>query len=84
MNPKIEKLHAERRKNESKIKALSDRNKEIDEDITQIENGEIVGIVRATGMNLEQLAAYLEAFRRGEAPFPILNESEDSTNEDEE
>lgn len=84
MNPKIEKLQTERRKNEGKIRALSDRNKEIDEAITQIENGEIVGVVRATGMNLEQLAAYLKAFRKGETPFPISNEREDSPYENEE
>ncbi len=84
MNPKIKKLRAERSKNENKIKALSARNKEIDEAITQIENSEIIGIVRATDMNLEQLAAYLKAFRNGEMPSFTLNEREDSANETEE
>lgn len=81
MNQKIKKLRAERNKNEGKIKALSDRNKEIDEAINQIENSEIIGIVRATGMDLEQLALYMKAFRKGEVPLSINNEREDSTYE---
>ena len=39
--------------------------------------------MRATGMDLDELAAYLKAFRTGEAPFVIQKESEDTTNENE-
>lgn len=84
MNARIERLRAEREKNNNKIRALSSRNRKIDEDILKIENGEIVGLVRATGMDLDELAAYLKAFRSGEAPFVIQRESEDNTDENEE
>ena len=76
MNTKIEKLRAERSKNDSKIDALHQRNKEIDEAITQIENGEIVGLARNTGMSMEELAEYLKAFRKSKAPFSVNAESE--------
>ena len=68
MNVRIERLRAEREKNDNKIRTLSSRNRKIDEEILKIENGEIVGLVRATGMDLDELAAYLKAFRTGEAP----------------
>ena len=83
MNARIERLRAEREKNDNKIRTLSSRNRKIDEEILKIENGEIVGLVRATGMDLDELAAYLKAFRTGEAPFVIQKESEDTTNENE-
>lgn len=83
MNVRIERLRAEREKNDNKIRTLSGRNRKIDEEILRIENGEIVGLVRATGMDLDELAAYLKAFRIGEAPFVIQKESEDITNENE-
>lgn len=83
MNVRIERLRAEREKNDNKIRTLSSRNRKIDEEILKIENGEIVGLVRATGMDLDELAAYLKAFRTGEAPFVIQKESEDTINENE-
>ena len=83
MNVRIERLRAEREKNDNKIRTLSGRNRKIDEEILRIENGEIVGLVRATGMDLDELVAYLKAFRTGEAPFVIQKESEDTTNENE-
>jgi len=83
MNVRIERLRAEREKNDNKIRTLSSRNRKIDEEILRIENGEIVGLVRATGMDLDELAAYLKAFRTGEAPFVIQKESEDTINENE-
>lgn len=43
MNPKINKLKAERAKNDSKIADLQTRNREIDADIIKLENEDIVG-----------------------------------------
>ena len=83
MNVRIERLRAEREKNDNKIRTLSSRNRKIDEEILRIENGEIVGLVRATGMDLDELAAYLKAFRTGETPCVIQKESEDTINENE-
>ncbi len=59
MNTKVTKLRAERNKNEAKIADLQARNKQIDELITEQENTDIIGLVRATGMTPDQLAALL-------------------------
>ena len=45
MNPKINKLKAEREKNSKKIAALQQRNREIDDSIHELENLDIVGMV---------------------------------------
>ena len=55
MNPKINKLKAERAKNDGRIADLQTRNREIDADIIKLENEDIVGLARATGMTMEQL-----------------------------
>ena len=56
MNPKITKLKAERAKNDEKIAALQSRNRELDESIVELENTDIIGLARATGMSMEELA----------------------------
>lgn len=61
MNTKVTKLRAERSKNEAKIADLQARNKQIDELITEQENTDIIGLVRATGMTPDQLAALLRS-----------------------
>ena len=60
MNSKIQKLRVERLKNEKKIDVLRTRNGEIDKQITELENLDIVGMVRSIGMTPEQLAALLK------------------------
>ena len=69
MNQKIQKLREEREKNRTRITTLQNRNKQLDEQITALENTDIIGLVRATGMDVSQLAACLEAFRSGGTPF---------------
>lgn len=59
MNPKIKKLKAERDKNDSKISIYRARNAEIDKQITELENLDIVGMVRSMGMTPEQLAVLI-------------------------
>ena len=65
MNSKISKLKAERAKNDGKIAMLQSRNREIDEDIIKLENEDIVGLARATGMTMEELAQNNEAAEFG-------------------
>ena len=55
MNPKIIKLKAERAKNDEKIAALRSRNRELDESIVELENTDIIGLARATGMSMEEI-----------------------------
>ena len=78
MNPKIIKLKAERAKNDEKIAALRSRNRELDESIVELENTDIIGLARATGMSMEELAHFLTQFKRGGAPFITPNTKEDT------
>ena len=63
MNPKITKLLAEREKNDEKIAKLTARNEEIDKQVTELENLDIVGIVRRMGVTPDELAALMQAAR---------------------
>ena len=65
MNPKIRKAREEREKNRQKIQELQGRNKELDKQIADMENIEIVGLVRAQGYTLEKFA---ELIRQVNAP----------------
>ena len=78
MNRKIEKLRRERGKNCEEISALQGRNKEIDGQITELENTDIIGLARATGMSMEELAQFLTQLKRGGAPFITPNTKEDT------
>ena len=63
LNPKITKLLAEREKNSEKIAKLNARNDEIDKQVTELENLDIVGIVRRMGVTPDELAALMQAAR---------------------
>lgn len=78
MNPKIIKLKAERAKNDEKIAALRSRNRELDESIVELENTDIIGLARATGMSMEELVQFLTQLKRGGAPFITPNTKEDT------
>ena len=83
MNPKIIKLKAERAKNDAKIAALQSRNRELDESIVELENTDIIGLARATGMTMEELAQYLMHIKKGGSPFSST-QKEDMENAPEE
>lgn len=78
MNQKISRLRAEREKNNGKIAALQTRNGEIDSQIMELENTDIIGLARATGMSMEELAQFLTRLKRGGAPFITPNTKEDT------
>ena len=78
MNPKIIKLKAERAQNDEKIAALRSRNRELDESIVELENTDIIGLARATGMSMEELTQFLTQLKRGGAPFITPNTKEDT------
>lgn len=84
MNPKINKLKAEREKNSKKIAALQQRNREIDDSIHELENLDIVGMVRSCGMTPEQLAALIRVSKGATLPpLPAqLTETEESEYEE--
>ena len=56
MNPRIEKLKAERDKLIEKDTAYQARIKVLDEQIMKLENTDIVGIVRENGLTIDELA----------------------------
>lgn len=56
MNPRIEKLKAERDKLYEKSVAYQARIKAIDEQILKLENTDIVGLVRENGLTIDELA----------------------------
>ena len=68
MNPKIEKLKAEKEKNLRRIDALNARNEEIDAKIMELENTDIVGIVRENGITPEALAELLKTLKNDILP----------------
>ena len=74
MNPKIRKAREEREKNRQKIQELQGRNKELDKQIAELENIEIVGLVRAKGFTLEQFAEMLQ-----QAGAPALGDNNGET-----
>ena len=83
MNTKIVKLQTEREKNVSKITSLQTRNREIDGQITELENLDIVGIVRDNGITPEMLAEIIKAMKQ--KPLPVSDayhkEMEETTDE---
>lgn len=61
MNPKIPRLRAEREKNTVRITKLQARNKILDKQITELENTDIIGLVRTRGFSLEEFEELLGA-----------------------
>lgn len=59
MNPKIQKLRGEMEKNTEKIGKLQARNTELKQQIQELENLDIIGMVRESGVTPEKLAAML-------------------------
>ena len=59
MNPKLQKLRAELEKNTEKIEKLQSRNTELKKQIQELENIDIIGMVRERGLTMEQFAELL-------------------------
>ena len=61
MNPKITKLRTEFEKNKRKISDLQGRNRELEKQIRELEDTDIIGMVREHGMTMEE---FIELFHR--------------------
>ena len=72
MNPRITKLKEERDKLFEKATAYQARIKAIDEQIMKLENTDIVGIVRETGVTIDELAELLALLEK--QPNAVLPE----------
>ncbi|MDD6966018.1 MAG: DUF4315 family protein [Candidatus Faecousia sp.] len=66
MNLKINKLRAELEKNNEKMEKLQARNAELQQQLQEAENLEILGIVRACGMSVEEIVKLLKAAGGGQ------------------
>ena len=56
MNTKIKKLRTERHRVREKIAALEDRSRDLEQQITELENQDIVDMVRESGLSPEALS----------------------------
>ena len=81
MNPRIEKLKAERDRLYEKDMAYQARIKQLDEQIMKLENTDIVGIVRENGLTIDELSELLELLdKQPNAPLPekFMNMEDDN------
>ena len=76
MNPRVEKLREEREKNVAKIERLTARNKVIDETVKNLENTDIVGIVREQGLTPDMLAELLASLKASPLPQNTVKKEE--------
>ena len=63
MNPKIEKLEKEIEKTKTKIAEMQAKLHKLEEQKTELENTEIVELVRGVEASPAELAAFIKAFR---------------------
>lgn len=78
MNPKLQKLHGELEKNTEKIRKLQSRNAELKQQIQELENIDIIGMVRECGLTPENLADLLAKIQASPKAAEI-QEKEDSS-----
>lgn len=75
MNPKITRLREEHAKIKAKISRLSARSRDLEKQILALENTDIIGLVRAQDLSLEDFA---ELMRRLHDTAPAVTEEEET------
>lgn len=81
MNAKIKKLRADLDKNKAKIAELTSRNKEIERQITELENNDILELVHSHNLNIAQLAALIQTMKANPAAL-LRGEMEEPEHEE--
>lgn len=66
MNPKIKKIDNEYEKNAAKITELQERQRELEKQRLELENLDIIGMVRSLGLTPDQLAALIQGAKPAE------------------
>ena len=74
MNPKIKRLKAGKERNISRITEMTARNEEIDKQITELENLDIIGIVRENSITPEELFELIRSLKKDEKNEEDVNE----------
>lgn len=83
MTAKIQKLREELAKDNEKLARLQDRIEKRSKKLNELEATEIVGMVRATGLTLDQLALLIPKMKENPIPKPEQLEQEVSESETE-
>lgn len=83
MTAKIQKLREELAKDNEKLEKLQARIEQRTKKLNELEATEIVGMVRATGLTLDQLALLIPAMKENPIPKPEQLEQEVSESETE-
>lgn len=81
MNAKINKLRGELTKNKGKISELQSRNREIERQITELENNDILELVHSHDLDITQLAALIQAMKMNPAAV-MRGEMEETEHEE--
>ena len=83
MTAKIQKLREELAKDNEKLEKLQARIEQRTKKLNELEATEIVGMVRATGLTLDQLALLIPKMKENPIPKPEQLEQEVSESETE-
>ena len=78
---KLQKVLTEISRTKEKIAAQQIRLWELEQQKTELENVEIVGMVRGLSVVPEELAAFIKAFRGSKAGAPVFMEREGNEND---
>ncbi len=82
MNNKLNKLQMEIDKIKQKISEQQTKLRELEHQKTEIENTEIVELVRSMKMNTSELSTFLKAYRgKNDAPILMPETQEDNDHE---
>ena len=82
MNNKLTKLQMEIEKTKQKISEQQTKLRELEHQKTEIENTEIVELVRSMKMNTSELSTFLKAYReKNDAPILMPETQEDNDHE---
>ncbi|PKM75571.1 MAG: hypothetical protein CVU92_00680 [Firmicutes bacterium HGW-Firmicutes-17] len=82
MNTKLTKLQMEIDKIKLKITEHQSKLRELEQQKTEIENTEIVELVRSLKMNTSELSSFLKAYReKSDAPILLPTTQEDNEHE---
>lgn len=67
MNPKITKLREEHEKLKARISRLSARERELEKQIREMENTDIIGLVRSRSLSVEEFAELMRSLNDAES-----------------
>lgn len=82
MNSKLKKVLAEIEKTKEKLSLQQTKLRELERQKTELENTEIVELVRSNKMNTAELTAFLKAYREKDGTPLIIEKQEEHEHEE--